>query len=417
MTLWLDLTKLVGWSGPLTGIQRAEYEFARRAVGDGARLIHHPPQARAFAQLPAGFLADLERRIRLPGPAKDRRITGARRRVRRLRRAVRRARATLAGALGRAARRGQTGSQVEMQSGDTLLIIGLPWLDAPTREVMRRATADHGVRLVVLIHDVIPALLPHVVADTVAAGFVSALGETLALSDLVVTTAPVTTSAITDLLGNEWRGHLVDVALGSDPPGGEEVEPESLGLCGEPFLLMVGTIEARKNYQLAYQAYRLAHERGTDLPRLVIVSRRTGWLADDIDRTMRLDPAVRDRIVIAHDIADDGLRWLYRHCAFLLSTSVAEGWGLPITEAVAFGKVCVSSDLPSVRAAVGDHAVYFSPYDSSECLERIVEMLDDDRRHVLEQRLLTVPPRTWDDWYRELSAVVGTPPPQAESVR
>ena len=140
------------------------------------------------------------------------------------------------------------------------------------------------------------------------------------------------------------------------------------------FLLCVGTIEVRKNHALLYSTYKLADERGIELPPMVIVGRR-GWLSEDIYEVMTHDPQTRAKFVFLHDATDEELAWLYRHCEFTVYPSFYEGWGLPIGESLAYGVPCVASRTSSMPEVAGELIPYFSPSSADECLEAITAMI------------------------------------------
>jgi len=63
-------------------------------------------------------------------------------------------------------------------------------------------------------------------------------------------------------------------------------------------------------------------------------------------------------------VDEDDLPPLYRGASFLLQASLAEGFGLPVVEAMACGAPVVASDLPVFREVAGDAARFFDPRDA-----------------------------------------------------
>ena len=135
---------------------------------------------------------------------------------------------------------------------------------------------------------------------------------------------------------------------------------------GEPFVLIISTIKARKNHLLAYQAWRRLIERHgpAAVPKLVMVG-GAGWLTGDLLTQVRHDPLTREHIRIVHGAGDAELAWLYRHCLFTLYPSHYEGWGLPLAEALTFGKLCLASRTSSMPEVGGDLVDYHDPADLS----------------------------------------------------
>jgi alpha-1,2-rhamnosyltransferase len=78
---------------------------------------------------------------------------------------------------------------------------------------------------------------------------------------------------------------------------------------------------------------------------------------------------------VAHftDLTDGELVHAYRHAKALVFPSLAEGFGLPIVEAIASGTRVFASDIPVHREIGGDACVYFDPRDPAALAERIAD--------------------------------------------
>ena len=87
------------------------------------------------------------------------------------------------------------------------------------------------------------------------------------------------------------------------------------------------------------------------------------------------------RSVLVRDPSDAELLSLYDGCQFTLFPSLFEGWGLPVTESLARGRPCVSSNRASLPEAGGDLASYFDP-DNLEDAYRAVRAVIDDPAHL-----------------------------------
>ena len=86
------------------------------------------------------------------------------------------------------------------------------------------------------------------------------------------------------------------------------------------------------------------------------------------------DPAVRDSVVVRHDVSDAALAWLYRECAFTLYPSFYEGWGLPVSESLAHGKFCIASTAPALVEAGQGLTKHIDPLDFVAWKSAIVEL-------------------------------------------
>jgi glycosyltransferase involved in cell wall biosynthesis len=115
---------------------------------------------------------------------------------------------------------------------------------------------------------------------------------------------------------------------------------------GEEYVLTVSTIEVRKNHLLLAKIWTECAAEGVTLPKLVLVG-RFGWDVDELRRWVDHAPELDGRFLICTDVGDDELVALYQDALFTVFPSRIEGWGLPITEALSYGKVCVHSTDPA----------------------------------------------------------------------
>jgi len=76
--------------------------------------------------------------------------------------------------------------------------------------------------------------------------------------------------------------------------------------------------------------------------------------------------------------ADDAtLGWLYRHAFACAMPTVAEGFCLPIVEALQHGTPVIASDIPVLREVGRDYCAYFPANDEQAFMEKVVEWLED----------------------------------------
>jgi len=146
------------------------------------------------------------------------------------------------------------------------------------------------------------------------------------------------------------------------------------------FVLAVGTLEPRKNFPRLVEAYaRLPLDLQQAHP-LVVVG-RLGWETSETLAALR---SLGDRCLLLGAVSDSELAELYRRCALFCYPSLAEGFGLPVLEAMAAGAAVLTSDRSSLPEVGGDAVAYADPTDAAD-LERQLEALlrDPDRRAAL----------------------------------
>jgi len=123
-----------------------------------------------------------------------------------------------------------------------------------------------------------------------------------------------------------------------------------------PYVLYVGTLEPRKNVERLLEAVRMLRRAGTDLS-LVLVG-RWGW------KTRRLRLLIRENAEwVRHldAVPDDDLPALYSGAEVVALVSRYEGFGIPAAEARACGARVVATDIPELREAAGQDAVFVRP--------------------------------------------------------
>lgn len=128
-----------------------------------------------------------------------------------------------------------------------------------------------------------------------------------------------------------------------------------------PYLLMVGTLEPRKNYGLALQA--LARLKGMGHPHRLVLAGGKGWLFDPVAQQIE-QLGLDNDVSFPGYIPDRDLPALYGAAGCLWMPSLYEGFGLPMLEAMACGTPVVSSTAGSLPEIGGDAALYSSPHDA-----------------------------------------------------
>lgn len=203
------------------------------------------------------------------------------------------------------------------------------------------------------------------------------------------------------------RDKIAVVGLAAGPVA--SVAPDEAGAAAYsgagPFILAVGTVQPRKNITRLIEAYLLARQRGMGGTRLIIVG-RSRWQGTEIQRLAAESP-YRDDIVFPGYVSDAVVAALYRRCVAFAYPSLAEGFGLPVLEAMACGAPVITSDRSSLPEVAGDAALLVDPtsvQDLSIALERTVR--DAALRADLRDRgLRRAAQFSWEQVARETLAV------------
>jgi glycosyltransferase involved in cell wall biosynthesis len=139
-----------------------------------------------------------------------------------------------------------------------------------------------------------------------------------------------------------------------------EPAPPDSRLAGIQFFVACGTIEPRKNHLLLLSIWRdLVDKLGAGAPKLVIVGKR-GWNSAGVIAALEQE-AARGHVIEVAGLPTRDYRILLDHCCALLAPSFAEGFGLPVAEALAAGTPVIAADILPFREQGGDHVTYLDP--------------------------------------------------------
>ncbi|WCT77367.1 glycosyltransferase [Novosphingobium humi] len=279
------------------------------------------------------------------------------------------------------------------------------------RDLQRR----FAIRYVPFVHDLIPFMAPQFCVDEVVRDFHNWISGVFNHAFAFLTNSYSTQADLVKVAAH--YGHRLNenriavIALDADFRHHNSLKLSSSKLARwdlspERYALFVSTIEVRKNHLLALEGWKeLIRCYGVKaVPDLVCVGRK-GWLSDEVFRIIHDNPELASKVKILSDISDDILSLLYHNCCFTIYPSHYEGWGLPVTESLCYGKVPVVSRCSSLPEAGGDFALYIEPSDVSDFFSAVESLwFDEEIRKSLEQRIVKqFKPRNWKDIAEEVS--------------
>jgi glycosyltransferase involved in cell wall biosynthesis len=267
--------------------------------------------------------------------------------------------------------------------------------------------------VVATLHDAIPLARPDW-ADPRLRKVKNHLLRTFAQSaDLVIA---ISNAAIPELVDHYriGRERIRVVPLGVDAawfvdPGPERIARLLASLRVQPgYFLNVGTLQPRKNLDALIDAYERLPDAIRAERQLIVVG-KYGWAAEGLRNRLL---ALRDggRIVWLEYVDRETLQALYYGAHGFVFPSLAEGFGLPVIEALACGLPIVASDLPALREVAGTQVRFVPPDridDIGEALQALHRAQPDTT--AIESRRRHARTFTWSecarrtlDVYREL---------------
>ena len=256
---------------------------------------------------------------------------------------------------------------VRASPGAIYLNVSHTGLDQP--RVLARL-AERGVAPVVMVHDLIPINFPEYCAPAAEARHQRRIAEIIAHARLVITNSATTAIELADYAAALGRDAPTTVVA---PLGIESAffEDAPAWAPARPYFVCVGTLEARKNLAFLLAAWRrLAERLGPETPRLVLVGRR-GWENEAVLDHLQRSAAVIRLVHEVSDLSDRELARLVGGAAALLSPSLAEGFDLPVVEALALGTPVIASDIPVHRELASGAATLIDPLDGPAWIDAI----------------------------------------------
>jgi glycosyltransferase involved in cell wall biosynthesis len=270
--------------------------------------------------------------------------------------------------------------------------------------ILRREQA----RLICLVHDLIPIEYPEYARPNGARVHRSRVATMAALADGLVTNSEATRASLRRQFGPAHQPLIHVAHLGTHPV--PPLPEAGTADAPDPYFICIGTIEPRKNHLLLLNIWRRMVEQAgpAAVPRLVIVGRR-GWENEQVIDMLERCPALAGRVEEHSGLPDRAMAELIGHARALLLPSFAEGFGMPVTEALGAGVPVICSDLPALREAGGSVPDFLDPLDGGAWI-RIVKdyaKADSALRAAQLDRLSRWKPPGWTDHIAILLDLIG----------
>lgn len=285
-------------------------------------------------------------------------------------------------------------------------------------------TISKNTRLVVRYHDAIPVLMPHTISDktfhqashyyalksNVQNGAYFACVSEATRKDLLSIFPEAAERAVTihNMVSHHYfpedsspirvpeivrtrmhTGTKVSVVISDAQilPARQNAQPRKNNAGGAvPFeyLLMVSTIEPRKNHLTLVSAWE--QMRTEEFPNLkLVVVGMLGWNYESIVKKFKTWQE-RGELYLLEDVPSPELRLLYKHARATICPSFAEGFDFSGVEAMRCGGAVVASRIPVHEEIYADAAQYFSPYSTVElvaAIEAVIGRANTGRRQEL----------------------------------
>jgi glycosyltransferase involved in cell wall biosynthesis len=267
------------------------------------------------------------------------------------------------------------------------------------------AHVDRHTRLVVRYHDALPVFMPHTIPnkafhqathfnallDNVRSGAYFACVSQATRADLLKMFPQVEARSI--VIHNMVSQHYFEEDSSSERVNQvvrgritQSIQPKFLSLREQEnfyrrnldgqelrYLLVVSTIEPRKNHQRLLAGWEVLRAELDPRMKLVVV----GGLGWDNQSTLKAFRPWQDRgeLFVLSEVPAPELRVLYRHAAATVCPSLGEGFDFSGVEAMRSGGLAIASDIPVHREVYGGAAEYFDPYSTMALVGALKKVL------------------------------------------
>ena len=209
--------------------------------------------------------------------------------------------------------------------------------------ILRREQA----RMVCMVHDMIPIEFPEYARPDGARRHAVRIRTIVDHAAGIIANSQATLNSLLPWMAGDHSRVATSVAhLGTEFIGCHDVD---CAASDRPYFVCIATIEPRKNHLLLLNIWRrLVEEHGDRTPRLLLVGRR-GWENEQVLDMIERCPALQGHVEERGRMADEDIPPLLRGARALLLPSFAEGYGMPVSEALALRVPVLCSDLPAWR--------------------------------------------------------------------
>jgi glycosyltransferase involved in cell wall biosynthesis len=221
----------------------------------------------------------------------------------------------------------------------------------------------------------------------------------------------------------ELRGFAADEGLAMPPAiaawlaGADFKFSPAIPFKASRHFVFVSTIEGRKNHFMLLQVWRrLAERLGPATPKLVIIG-QNGAQASHVEGMIERCQSIQDHVITLSHCPDDEMgRWIGSARALLLP-SFAEGFGLPVIEAMQLGTPVIASDLPCFREIGEGIPTLIDPIDALGWEKTITAFIENCPERTRQLHLLqNYRAPNWGDHFGKVEGWLKTLPQLSDAV-
>ncbi|MGB3796481.1 MAG: glycosyltransferase family 1 protein [Alteraurantiacibacter sp.] len=290
---------------------------------------------------------------------------------------------------------------VGVGSADVLVQVSPHHLHKP--EKVARKLERERARFICMVHDLIPIEYPEYARPGGAALHARRMATVANLADAVIANSAATGASLARWIESQGKTPPpIQVAhLGTETIADFDAPAENPN---SPYFVCLGTIEPRKNHLLLLHIWRSMAQTmpASEVPRLVIIGRR-GWENEQVLDLLERSPSLHPFVKEVNSCGDSELARYLRGATALLMPSFAEGYGMPVAEALSVGTPVIASDIGAHREVGADVPDYFDPLDGKGWRDAVLDHARGNSPH--REQLARMQRWKAPDWAQHIDIV------------
>lgn len=265
-----------------------------------------------------------------------------------------------------------------------------------------------GLKTVITVHDMAHEYYPETVQDHVLKYFRTDFPSQVERSHLIIAVSETTRRDVINFLNvPEEKVKVVYNGVSSEfrpvTDVARRAEVRQRYALPEHFLLMVGSIQPRKNVTGVLSAVGRLVRKSPSSPLHLVLAGGSSWKSDELKKIIS-DNGLTDYVHFTGYVPEEDLTTLYSMSDIFLFPSLYEGFGLPVIEAMACGVPVVTSNSSCLPEIAGDAAILVDPHNHDDIADGIERLLmDQELRNVCTERGLARAQKfSWENAGRQL---------------
>ncbi|MBW4668614.1 MAG: glycosyltransferase family 4 protein [Cyanomargarita calcarea GSE-NOS-MK-12-04C] len=286
---------------------------------------------------------------------------------------------------------------IKLSQDDIYIIADANWDLPKSYYSFLQSLKNHQVIIGAICYDLIPIKFPEYCSKKFSEQFINFYNTYSELFDKVLCISHNSAKDYIDaqnqgIFSKNKNSIVSSFRLGCDFPNKDLINDEDNGfnnyqkeILSKRYILIVGSLTPHKNIKTIIAAFNLLLDKNYEDTHLVFAGNK-GWDLET-DRLIETHKMYEKVIHIFGSVTDSQLNILYNNCYCLVQASLYEGFGLPVVEALQYGKPVIASTGGSLPEVGGDFCMYFNPTQPIELYQSLKKLLasDIEYNHFIER--------------------------------